>query len=117
MKIERKSRKAKKNKRQPEITLHNNVQEISLTSEYQLYPNQDQCLTTQALPFIYDTGAAITMISSDPLWAWTNLRECMYNIGGCFTGPTFKDLKMGEYHGVLTLDTGEIVRVIIPEAV
>jgi hypothetical protein len=41
----------------------------------------------------------------------------MYNIGGCFTGPTFKDLKMGEYHGVLTLDTGEAVRVVIPEAV
>ena len=117
MRKEGKSRKVKKNKRQPTITLHNHVQEISLTSDYQLYPNQDQCLTTQALPFIYDTGAAISMISSDPLWAWTNLRECMYNIGGCFNGPTFKDLQMGEYHGVLTLDTGEAVRVIVPEAV
>jgi hypothetical protein len=41
----------------------------------------------------------------------------MYNIGGCFSGPTFKDLKIGEYHGALTLDTGETVRIIIPEAV
>ncbi len=57
------------------------------------------------------------MISSDPTWAWTHLRECMYQIGGCFTGPSFNDLKMGEYHGVLTLDSGETVRVIIPEAV
>jgi hypothetical protein len=57
------------------------------------------------------------MISSDPSRAWTNLRECMYNIGGCFAGPTFKNLQMGEYHGVLTLDNGETVRVVIPESV
>ena len=98
-------------------TLTNNVQEINLNTEYSLYPNQDQCLTTQALPFIYDTGAAISMISSDPAWAWTNLRDCMYTIGGCFAGPTFKNLQMGEYHGILTLDNTEAVRVVIPEAV
>jgi hypothetical protein len=57
------------------------------------------------------------MISSDPAWAWTNLRDCMYNIGGCFAGPTFKNLQMGEYHGILTLDNTEAVRVVIPEAV
>jgi hypothetical protein len=98
-------------------TITNNVQEVILHTDYHLYPNQDQCLTTQALPFIYDTGAAISMISSDPAWAWTNLRDCMYNIGGCFAGPTFKDLKMGEYHGVITLDNKEAVRAIIPESV
>jgi hypothetical protein len=31
--------------------------------------------------------------------------------------PSIKDLKMGEYHGVITLDNMEAVRVIIPEAV
>jgi hypothetical protein len=41
----------------------------------------------------------------------------MYNIGGCFSGPTCKDLQIGEYHGALTLDTGETVRIIIPEVV
>jgi hypothetical protein len=51
-----------------EATLTNNV---NLHTDYDLYPNQDQCLTTQALPFIYDTGAAISMISSDPVWAWS----------------------------------------------
>jgi hypothetical protein len=97
--------------------LTNNVQEITLQTDYNLYPNQDQSLQNQPLLFIYDTGAAISMISSEPSWAWTNLRECMYNIGGCFSGPTFKDLQVGEYHGALTLDTGETVRIIIPEAV
>jgi hypothetical protein len=37
----------------------------------------------------------------------------MYNIGDCFAGPTFKNLQMGEYHGVLTLDTTETARVIM----
>ena len=85
--------------------LTNNVQEITLQTDYNLYPNQDHSLQNQSLLFIYDTGAAISMISSEPSWAWTNLRECMYNIGGCFSGPTFKDLQIGEYHGALTLDT------------
>ncbi len=57
------------------------------------------------------------MISANPSWAWTHLRECLYQIGGCFNGPTHNDLKMGEYHGVMTLDSEESVRLIIPEAV
>jgi hypothetical protein len=57
------------------------------------------------------------MISSQPLWAWTNLRDCLYAIGGCFNGPTQNNPKMGEYHGIMTLDKGETIRVIIPEAV
>jgi hypothetical protein len=50
----------------PAIT--NNVQEITLQTDYHLYPNQDQCLKLQPLPFIYDTGAAISMISTEPSW-------------------------------------------------
>jgi hypothetical protein len=46
------------------------------------------------------------MLSSEPTWAWTNLRDCMFNLGGCFAGPTIKNLQMGE-----------TVRTIIPEAV
>jgi hypothetical protein len=53
------------------------------------------------------------MISPESSWAWTDLHECMYQIGGCFAGPTFKDLQIGERHGTLTLDTGETVRIII----
>ncbi len=41
----------------------------------------------------------------------------MFNLGGCFAGPTVQNLQMGEYHGVMTLDSGEPVRAIIPEAV
>jgi hypothetical protein len=47
-------------------TLTNNVQEITLQTDYHLYPSQDQSLQNQPLLFIYDTGAAISMISSEP---------------------------------------------------
>ncbi len=97
--------------------LINNVQEVQLTSDYYLYENQDQPITDQPIPVIFDTGAALTMISSHPTYAWTNLRECMFNISGCFKGLSFPDLQMGEYHGVMTLDSGETVHVTIPEAI
>jgi hypothetical protein len=32
-------------------------------------------------------------------------------------GITYPNLQIGEYHGIMTLDSGESVRVIIPEAV
>ncbi len=57
------------------------------------------------------------MISSEPEWAWTNIRECMYQIGGCFAGISYPNLQMGEFHGIATLDSGETVRLIIPETV
>jgi hypothetical protein len=39
MRQKRESKKAQGKRRQPKITLHDNVQEINLTSEYHLYPN------------------------------------------------------------------------------
>jgi hypothetical protein len=46
-----------------------------------------------------------------------NIHDCMYALGGCFIGLTYPNLKIGEYHAILTLDSGEAVRIIIPEAV
>jgi hypothetical protein len=57
------------------------------------------------------------MISGQHTWAWTNLHDCMYSIGGYFVGLTYPDLQIGEYHGIMTLDSGETIRVVIPEAV
>ncbi len=94
MKHEHEMRQSKDHKHHTK-KLTNNVTEVNLNTEYYLYNNPDKCLTTQPIPFLYDTGAAISMISSDPSWAWANLRECLYHIGGCFEGPTFKDLMMG----------------------
>ena len=111
----KREREQKRHNRKQDIT--NNVQEIQLDTEYNLYANPDQPTSQQPIPFLYDTGAALSMISSQPPWAWTNLRDCLYAIGGCFNGPTQTDLKMGEYHGIMTLDKGETVKVIIPEAV
>jgi hypothetical protein len=117
MKYERAMRRRQDHKQHTK-KLTSNATEVNLNTDYYLYNNPDnKRLTAQPIPFLYDTGAAISMISSDPAWAWTNLRECLYHIGGCFEGPTFKDLMMGEYHGIITLDSGETARVIIPEAV
>jgi hypothetical protein len=41
----------------------------------------------------------------------------MYTIVGCLVGITLNDLQIGEYHGIMTLNNGETVRIIIPEAV
>jgi hypothetical protein len=118
MKQEREQRRQKKmQKKHGTIDITNNVQEIQLDTDYNLYENPDKPISLQPIPFLFDTGAALTMISSQPPWAWTNLRDCLYAIGGRFNGPTQNDLKMGEYHGIMTLDKGETIRVIMPEAV
>ncbi len=109
MKQEREQRRQKKKHGTIDIT--NNVQEIQLDTDYNLYENPNKTISLQPIPFLFDTSAALTMISSQPPWAWTNLRDCLYAIGGCFNGPTQNNLKMGEYH------KGETIRVIIPEAV
>jgi hypothetical protein len=41
----------------------------------------------------------------------------MYEIGGCFAGISYSDLQTGEFHGIATLDSGETVRLVIPESV
>ena len=117
MRHERKSRRKQTREKQQSSTLNNYVTDITLQTDYSLYENPETYSTPQPIPLIYDTGAAISMLSSEPSWAWTNLRDCMFNLGGCFSGPTVQNLQMGEYHGVMTLDSGETVRIIIPEAV
>jgi hypothetical protein len=117
MRRERKSRQKQTQEKQHRPSIHNHVTDVTLQTDYSLYENPETYSTTQPIPLIYDTGAAISMLSSEPSWAWTNLRDCMFNLGGCFTGPTVQNLQMGEYHGVMTLDSGETVRTIIPEAV
>jgi len=95
----------------------NNAQEIKLENTENLYPNQNKRVTQTQHEFLYDTGAGLTMISGNPDWAWTNLRDCLYTIGGCFIGITLSNLQIGQYHGIITLDSGETVRIIVPEAV
>jgi hypothetical protein len=87
-----------KQRRKPVAT--NNAQEYDIQSSYNLYEQQDRRLVTTQIEIIYDTGAALSMITGDPGWAWTNLRECMYQIGGCFAGITYPNLQMGEFHGI-----------------
>jgi hypothetical protein len=102
MKKERTLRIKQGKQRRHSHTLNNNVTEVNLHTDYSLYDNPDKYPTPHPVPVIYDTGAAISMLSSEPSWAWTNLRDCMFNLGGCFAGPTVQNLQMGEYHGVIT---------------
>jgi hypothetical protein len=92
MKRERHLRKPQRKKRPQKITFANNVIEVNLHTDYSLYANPDKYPTSHPVPVIYDTGAAISMLSSEPSWTWTNLRDCMFNLGGCFTGPTVQNL-------------------------
>jgi hypothetical protein len=115
----KRQRKTKREERKinRKATHTNNVQEIKLESSENLYPNQNKRVTQTQHDFLYDTGAGLTMISGHPEWAWTNLRNCLYTIGGCFVGTTLSNLQIGQYHGIITLDSGETVRIVIPEAV
>ncbi len=36
---------------------------------------------------------------------------------GCFAGHSETNLMIGEFHGILTLDSKETVRIIIPECI
>jgi hypothetical protein len=47
----------------------NNVQEYELHTSHSLYENQDKRLVTTQIEVIYDTGAALSMISGEPEWA------------------------------------------------
>ncbi len=98
-------------------TVLNNAQEVEIAASYNLYESHDKRKKVLTQDILYDTGAGLTMISGTYPWAWTNLHDCMYALGGCFVGITYPNLQIGEYHGIMTLDSGESVRVIIPEAV
>ena len=94
------------NKQQNEVRLcHNNVQEVSIDTDYILYPSQDKPIQNQQINLIYDTGAAISMLPAEYTHAWTNVRECLHTLTGCFASHSETNLMIGEFHGILTLDS------------
>jgi hypothetical protein len=108
----------KPNKQGNKDTLcHNNVQEVTLETDYSLYPTQEKPIQHQPINLIYDTGAAISMLPAEYTHAWTNVRECLHTLTGCFAGHSETNLMIGEFHGILTLDSKETIRVIIPECI
>jgi hypothetical protein len=108
----------KTNKLRNKDTLcHNNVQDVLIETEYSLYPTQDRSIQHQPINLIYDTGAAISMLPAECTHAWTNVRECLHTLTGCFAGHSETNLMMGEFHGILTLDSKETIRIIVPECI
>jgi hypothetical protein len=103
---------------EPIDTHTNNVQDVQMDSEHYLYSNPDKPPTPQVLDLIYDTGASILMMPAAYTYAWKNLRPCLHTLTeGCFAGQEESNLQIGEFHGIITLDTGETRRAIIPECV
>jgi hypothetical protein len=46
------------------------------------------------------------------------MKPCLHTIEGCFKGvSTDKQTQMGEFHALITLDSNEVRRVIIPQAI
>ena len=100
--------------------LRQNVQLLTLDdiNPHGLYPNQTEPATKQPIDLLYDTGASITMLPLDYAPAWRNLRPCLHQLTGCFaTEGTHHNLQIGEFHGLLKLDSDEMVRIVIPEAI
>jgi hypothetical protein len=94
----------------------NNMQEYTLDTEHSLYENQDKPVKTQQIDILHDTSA-ITMLPSDFEFAWTNVRDSLHTISGCLKGTAEKYTQIGEFHALITLDTEETKRAIIPEAI
>ncbi len=101
----------------PTHSVTNNVQDVSIYSDYSLYSNPDKPLKNTPIELIYDTGAAISMMPEEYTHAWTNLRTCLHSLTGCFSGQTESNLQIGEFHGIITLDSGETRRAVIPECI
>jgi hypothetical protein len=57
------------------------------------------------------------MLSAECTHAWINVRECLHTLTGCFAGHSETNLMIGEFHGILTLDSQETIRIIIPECI
>ncbi len=106
------------NKQRNKDTLcHNNVQEVTLETDYSLYPTQEKPIQHQPINIIYDTGVAISMLPAEYTHAWTNVRECLHTLTGCFAGHSETNLMIGEFHGIMTLDSQETIRIVIPECI
>jgi hypothetical protein len=57
------------------------------------------------------------MLPSDFEFAWTNVHDSLHTISGCLKGTEEKYTQIEEFHALITLDTGETKRAIIPEAI
>ncbi len=95
----------------------NHVQQVTIETDHGLYDNPDKPLRNEPIQVIYDTGASISMLPAEYASAWANLRECLHTLTGCFSGHTEKNFMIGEFHGILTMDSGETGKVIIPECI
>ena len=93
----------------------NNVQDYEFEEEQ---PLLDKLIVTQQINAIMDTGATFSMLPGHFEFAWDDLRPCLHTIEGCFKGgSTNNETQIGEFHALITLDTGETRRLIIPQAI
>ncbi len=88
-----------------------------LDTQHLLYPNPNQMVKTQPIEVLHDTGASISMLPAEYSFAWTNVRPCLHRISGCFKEGEHNENEIGEFHALLTLDSGETQRAIISEAI
>jgi hypothetical protein len=65
---------------------------------------------TYTINVLHGTGASISMLPSDFNFAWTDIRDCLHTISGCLKGTKEKYNQIGEFHSLITLDTGETCR-------
>jgi hypothetical protein len=82
----------------------NHVQQVTIDTDHGLYDNPDKPYRSEPIQVIYDTGASIFMLPAEYASSWTNLREYLHTLTGCFSGQTEKNLMIGEFHGILTMN-------------
>ncbi len=108
------TQKPKTNKEKQEVH-KNNVNTYDFTESI---PHTSPSIQTHQIDVIFDTGATFSMLPGQFAFAWTELTPCLHTIEGCFKGVgTNKDTQMGEFHALITLDSGEVRRAIIPQAI
>ena len=93
----------------------NNPQQFGFKEELE---EDTKPMTTYQIDVILDTGATFSMMPAQFDFAWTSLQKCLHTVEGCFKGARTDDnTQMGEFHALITLDSGEIRRAIIPQAI
>ena len=50
------------------------------------------------------------MLPADFTSAWTNVRPSLHRLSGCFKGGEQQNNEIGEFHALITLDSGETQR-------
>jgi hypothetical protein len=83
-----------------------------------IYSNPDKPLPPKEITVLYDSGASITMLPGGFTDSWRNLRPNLMSLSGTFAEEeTQTNIQIGEFHAQMTLDSGETIRFVIPEAV